>query len=268
MPDPTVTTPPSLPPLADLLEDQVVGLESALLDVRRDVEGVVHEARVALRRLRSSLTVYSLLLVAEVAEPLRSELSWLARRLGPARDAQVMFIRIGEAVAEVEQDEADAAEVLQHFETAQDEAFATAREALDSERFVALVGRLDVARLRGLVATDAPAGYAADRMLTRLVRDLQTAEGATDEHLHDLRKAVKRARYVRGEEDDVDGALKKLQGVLGEHQDSVVARERLAELPDSALVRRLIEREATLAAESEARVGKAVRKLSKAVSRP
>jgi len=252
-------------PLAELLEEQIVGVQAVLLDLEDDPEGVVHDARVALRMLRSTLTLYASVLVSDAAKPLRRELSWLAGELGPARDAQVMLERMRNSVSQAGQGNPGADELLAHFEQESARAFDAARAALDSDRFAALVLRLDVARLRSLVVSDkAPADLAA-RDLGRLMRDLNTSGGASDEHLHDLRKAVKRARYVRGRHDDVDAALKRVQSVLGEHQDSVVARQRLRELPSSELIDRIVEREEGAAAESEDQLAKAVRKLRKSL---
>jgi CHAD domain-containing protein len=252
-------------PLAELLEDQVVALEAALVELKSDPEGLVHDARVALRKLRSTLRLYAPMLVQEAAKPLRRELSWLAGELGPARDAQVMLARMRGAVSQAGQEEPGGDELLAHFEQTSDRAFDAARVVLASDRLAALVLRLDLARLRTLVASDdAPADLAA-RDLDRLLRDLDTSGGASDEHLHDLRKAVKRARYVRAAHDDVDTALKKVQAVLGEHQDSVVARQRLAELPASALIDSIVQQEEVVSAESERHLAKAVRKLHKAL---
>jgi CHAD domain-containing protein len=274
LPDsPAATSYAGLPPtsLAELIEAQVVGVESAIRQLTTDPEGMVHDARVALRTLRSSLSTYSSMLEPEAAKPLRRELSWLAGELGPARDAQVMLARMKQAVSPADVEDPAVAGLLAHFEGEEARAFDTAREAVASDRFEALVARLDVARLRSLVTTEETTAETrsgiAGRHLSRLLRDLEAVAGATDERLHDLRKAVKRARYVRGTHDDVDSALKRLQGVLGEHQDSVVARERLGDLPASDLVATLVSREEAIASDSEAHLGKAVRKLRKVLDR-
>jgi CHAD domain-containing protein len=71
-----------------------------------------------------------------------------------------------------------------------------------------------------------------------------------DEELHAVRIRVKRARYAAELEGDKPyvSAAKRLQDVLGEHQDAVVAIEKLRSLagrmPDAAVAAgRLIERE-------------------------
>ena len=78
--------------------------------------------------------------------------------------------------------------------------------------------------------------------------------------LHDLRKRGKRARYayeLAGASTVVKRA-KALQDVLGEHQDSTVAEDRLRTLsrdapPDQALAAgRLVERERELRAQARA----------------
>jgi inorganic triphosphatase YgiF len=57
------------------------------------LEGVdpeyLHQMRVALRRLRSALSVFAPLFPAEAVAPMAAELKWLATALGPARDWDV-----------------------------------------------------------------------------------------------------------------------------------------------------------------------------------
>ena len=128
------------------------------------------------------------------------------------------------------------------------------RAALDSERYFALLEALE-----GPVATiaDEPSleeiHAAEHRRLRKAVRAL--GPDSPDEDLHAARIKVKRARYAA----ELSGgqayvkAAKTLQDVLGEHQDAVVAAERLralaARLPDAAVAAgRLLERERARAA--------------------
>ena len=92
-----------------------------------------------------------------------------------------------------------------------------------------------------------------------------------DEELHKVRKVGKRARYaaeLAGRKNFVKRA-KKLQDVLGEHQDAVVAAGRLRELaaeagPGQALAAgRLVEREEERRADARAAWPKAWKKLRK-----
>ena len=132
--------------------------------------------------------------------------------------------------------------------------------ALDSDRYFALLDTLEQ-----------PAATIADT--PTLERDPRCGAQASqegrpdprrrvaDEELHAVRIHVKRARYAA----ELAGAgayvkaAKALQDVLGEHQDAVVAAERLRDLatrmPDTALAAgRLVERERARAARRARRV--------------
>ncbi len=107
--------------------------------------------------------------------------------------------------------------------------------------------------------------------MRKAVRKLP-AEPADDE-LHSVRKKGKRARYaaeLAGRKKLVQRA-KKLQDVLGEHQDAVVAAGRLRELaagasPEQALVAgRLVEREEERRTEARGAWPKAWKKLRKTI---
>jgi CHAD domain-containing protein len=62
--------------------------------VRLGLDDSIHQARVALRKLRSDLATFRPLLDRERAQPLRGELSWLSGVLGAARDAEVLRERL------------------------------------------------------------------------------------------------------------------------------------------------------------------------------
>jgi CHAD domain-containing protein len=107
--------------------------------------------------------------------------------------------------------------------------------------------------------------------LGKAVRELP--DEPADEELHAVRKKGKRARYageLAGRKKSVKRA-KRLQDVLGEHQDAVVAAERLRELSaeapsEQALVAgRLIEREQARRAEARAAWTKAWKRLRKTI---
>jgi CHAD domain-containing protein len=78
-----------------------------------------------------------------------------------------------------------------------------------------------------------------DRLAARMDRALALPEGEErDRAMHDARKAAKRARYAAEVARPALGKaakrfgkrMKAVQSVLGDHQDSVVAREALREL--------------------------------------
>ena len=217
----------------------------------------LHQLRVATRRLRAFLRAGRPLVDEAWAESLRAELGWLGSALGPARDADVLVERMREEVAELGDDEEAAAPLLAELTANRGWVRAAAVEALSSEQYLRLLDRLDAVREPPLSGVSLPL---AKIWHTELKRTRKTFErlpaDPPDDGLHAARIRVKRARYAaelaapelgsRGERFVV--AAKQLQDVLGEHQDAVVAEERLrawaAESPAGGFVAgRLVERE-------------------------
>ncbi|MFC7276801.1 CHAD domain-containing protein [Paractinoplanes rhizophilus] len=201
----------------------------------------IHKMRVATRRLRSSLKTFKRSFPG--FEAVGPELKWLADLLGQVRDGQVQK---GKLLAGVERSGPDfaeaAARIREHLDRQVRDGQAALAEALESERYLALLDQVDsLAALTGSGEKD-PLGRARKR-LRKADRLLDTAlTDGSDAELHEARKAYKKARYaveVFAPAAGKDGkrlvnALTDLQDVLGAHQDSVVARELLRELgPDS-----------------------------------
>lgn len=125
-------------------------------------------------------------------------------------------------------------------------------EALDTDRYRRLLAALD-----DLLA-DPPLTAAARRRASKVLpgrvrkawKDVRAARRAAlgaapedaDAALHELRKAAKRARYAGEALEPAFGkdaarfaaAMEEVQDVLGEHQDSVVARRRILALTEEA----------------------------------
>jgi CHAD domain-containing protein len=70
---------------------QVINNEASL--IKGDPEGV-HQMRVGLRRLRAAMSLFAVLLRDPQTEAIKSELKWLARELGPAREFEVLVNRV------------------------------------------------------------------------------------------------------------------------------------------------------------------------------
>ncbi|GGW28362.1 CYTH and CHAD domain-containing protein [Streptomyces xantholiticus] len=220
--------------------------------VRRDLPDAVHQMRVATRRLRSALRTFRKVLDRDVTQPVIDELKWLAGELGVARDQEVLAERLHGMVDAVPVTLllGPVAARLRHWSVAgADEARRTAVAALDSDRYLALLDSLDALRadpplLRA--ASGAPGAVLAkavlkeyDRLAARADRALSLPAGKErDLAMHDARKAAKRARYAAEVARPALGKaakrfgkrMKAVQKVLGDHQDSVVAREALREL--------------------------------------
>ncbi|WP_067461919.1 CYTH and CHAD domain-containing protein [Actinomadura macra] len=217
--------------------------------VRLDRADAVHQMRVATRRTRSALQVYAAIIDRERTREVAAELKWLAAALGAARDREVLLERLLRRLDEVEGDLVHGpvrARVTQHLTEGLEEARLAAVAELNGSRYLALLDVLDA-----LIA-DPPftreAGRAADRVLPpllhqaqrRLERALRRIDRASDRDtaMHEARKAAKRARYAAEIAEPVLGRAakrqvaraKRLQEVLGDHQDGVVSRAVLLEI--------------------------------------
>jgi CHAD domain-containing protein len=214
----------------------------------------LHQLRVATRRFRTFLRMGRPLFEEGWADELRSDLGWLGAALGPVRDLDVLLARLrSEAAMLGAPDEDAAAVVLRALARERSTARRRLSRALGHERYVALLDRLDAAGSPP-VAADGPGGTPQQlwRREHARLRKVVAGLGADpeDAELHAVRIRVKRARYA-GELAGMDAYVrvaKRLQDVLGDHQDAVVAEGRLRALaathPDSAVAAgRLIERE-------------------------
>jgi CHAD domain-containing protein len=234
------------------LREQVRQVGAQDLPVRRDAPDAVHRMRVASRRLRSALVTFRPFVRADAARSLGGELTWLAGVLGAARDAEVMRDRVRAALAgedDVRETGQAAtivdAELVRVHRAAHDRVLAE----LDGERYRALRAALErlVTVPPWTERAAAPAGEAflplvarSYRRLRRIVDEAEdTPEGPErEELLHDARKAAKRARYAAESVSRVFGAdagafakaMSAVQEALGEHQDAVLARDRLRDL--------------------------------------
>jgi CHAD domain-containing protein len=249
-PDLTVTSPAGDALLAHIRE-QVAQVRTQDLPVRLDAPDAVHKMRVATRRLRSALTTFKALFAKDVIRPLRGELKWLAGELGAARDAEVMRERVRKAVETEGSGPSDPvaaaadAELGEAYRTAHDRVLAE----LDGERYHALLKSLDqlVTAPPWTKRATAKAGKTLPRLVGRsyaevrgIVQDADAkpAGAEREELLHDARKAAKRARYAGESVSRIFGqdavafaaAMEDVQEALGEHQDSVLTRERLRDL--------------------------------------
>jgi CHAD domain-containing protein len=200
----------------------------------------VHRARVATRRLRSQLRSFRTVLQAEWSDPLRDELRWLADQLGAVRDRQVMAARVRSRLAEVPASDRPMVGELARQLTAESEEV-RARLVLDmrSDRYINLLEKLiEASRTPALLPGAAqPGAQVVPQLVRRDWKKLRSAVRAlpdepADADLHRVRILAKRARYAAeaarpiGVQKSVAfaKAAAELQGVLGDHQDSVNAQ--------------------------------------------
>ena len=245
---PTPTAPAGNVLLASLGE-QISVICTQDPEIRQHTPGSVHAMRVATRRLRSVLATYESLVVPTVVRHLRTELGWLAAVLGGSRDEEVLQRRLAglldrEAPALLLGPVRD--RLTTRSETDADTAARTLVAALETHRYFRLLDALDA-----FVATPpftATAGQDARVVVPDLVakewkklrraarRAVKTVPGPErDLALHEVRKRAKRLRYAAETAHPlnpkraarVSRFAQKLQTVLGDQHDSVIARDRL-----------------------------------------
>jgi len=223
-----------------------------------DIEDL-HQLRVATRRLRAYLRAARPIVDREWAEELRAELGWLGAALGPARDLDVLVARLEEDVAGLDADEEAGRRLIEGLQRERMTARDAVVEALSSERYLALLDRLE-----GLAVDAVPPGRKDVSLRGLARRELRRTRRAAaslsaepaDAELHDLRIRAKRVRYALELAEHELGrkgarairAAKAVQDVLGEHQDSTVAEERVralaAAVPELGLAAgRIVDRE-------------------------
>ncbi len=199
----------------------------------------VHQARVATRRLRSTLRTFSRLLDPDWTGHLRDELKELADRLGAVRDADVLLERLERKLATLtEADQRVGRRLLRTLADERDAARARLLEAMGQASYATLLDHLVEAARAPAVLPEAagPAAAAVGDAVRRPWRKLrQTVEEAGpdpgDAELHQIRIRAKRVRYAAEAAAPVVGkpaaklakAAADLQTVLGDQHDAVVA---------------------------------------------
>jgi CHAD domain-containing protein len=206
----------------------------------------VHDSRVALRRMRSNLRTFRLLVDPAWGTSLRAELAWYADRLGETRDLHVLRDRITDAGENVLEDN-ELETILLIIDNSIESASAGVDDVRGGERHARLTKEI----LRA--CQDPPftpkAERAADEVMGPLLkRTWHDVRGAgrlarkkpSDDHLHKLRIRLKGLRYGAETVALVDGsparktarAVETLQIRLGDLHDVSVSRAWLATLAD------------------------------------
>ncbi|MDT0454003.1 CYTH and CHAD domain-containing protein [Streptomyces hesseae] len=249
----TAAGPPAKAPAGDhvlaFLRAQAEAVAALDPGARLGTEDAVHQMRVATRRLRSSFRSYGKVLDRRATDPLAQELKWLAAELGVDRDREVLAERLRERLDELPRAlvRGPVRARLRTWSTAGRRGSRRRLTAvLDSARYLTLLDRLD-ALLADPPLRDAAAGPPGAVLAKAMLRDygrlagrvehaLATAPGHDrDTALHDARKAAKRARYAAEAATPALGKeakrfaqqMKSVQTLLGDHQDSVMARGTL-----------------------------------------
>ena len=204
----------------------------------------VHQARVATRRLRSDLRTFDRFLDPGWAGDLSAELRWLGSELGAVRDLEVQRDRLRDHAQRLPPPEADAARrVVRRLDADRAAAKSDLLVLLKQPRYAQLRAQLRSAAAQPVFTTAArkPARTELDAVVRSRWKKVRAAARAlgdnpTDEALHAVRVRAKRCRYAAEACRPVFGkrarrlarAMARVQDVLGEHHDAVVASAWLA----------------------------------------
>lgn len=214
---------------------------------------LVHDIRVALRRLRSILRSFGSAFSVPEAGRLSDDAGWYARRLGPVRDLDVVQQRIAAAIADLEPDlvldRADQ-ELREQVRFRRGAALQDLQTAMHPQAYQDLLDQLRhwQHRPHWAAAADQPAtevrkpvkraGRRLNRRLARAAAAIADSAPDADELIHAARKAGKRHRYAVEAAAVVLGpkaeklirSRRALQDQLGGYQDSVLTAEFLRDL--------------------------------------
>jgi CHAD domain-containing protein len=243
----------------------------------------LHQLRVATRRIRAFLRVARSHVEAEWADETRRQLGELGRSLGPVRDLDVLLETLRPEVSGLDDAERPAAEkLLAQLQESRDRLHDELVQALDAPAYAEIVDRLLEPIHPAAEPPRRTLAKLAEREIRRLAKRVdRLGASPADEALHRLRIRVKRVRYtLELASPDADKrtermirAAKRLQDVLGEHQDAVVAEERIrtlaaeSEAGEAFVAGRLAERQAERRRQLRKRFPRAWRRLRRASRR-
>ncbi|MEM9682530.1 MAG: CYTH and CHAD domain-containing protein [Pseudomonadota bacterium] len=215
--------------------------------VGQDPEGI-HQARVANRRLRAAFKIFKRVLPQDRYESFATELRWLQKELGDARDLDVFLDEMLDPMIERLPRERLLKAFRKRVKEARLTAYARARRALEGRRY----GRLRLAFERWFA--DAPGPDADPRLgrnvrwfAKRSIRKVHAKIVAVGIDLHDVSDAELHAIRIKGKQlrycieffsglFDGDGprhhakALSRIQDCLGSLNDGVVAHTLIRKL--------------------------------------
>ncbi|MBI1260220.1 MAG: CHAD domain-containing protein [Rhizobiales bacterium] len=208
----------------------------------------LHQARVALRRMRSAFSVFGGVIGGDTAETLSSEAKWLGGTIGKARDLDVFMMDILGPVMEAHPDRRDLQKLRAEIEKMRGEAWKQASGVVASTRYTRFllqfgqyVAAMDWRPLtpRDILAPGSAHLFADDALDKRLSRVLRLGRDIADldiEDRHELRKRLKKLRYTlsffvtlygKGVTKSYLNDLGKLQDVFGALNDVAMAEHLL-----------------------------------------
>jgi inorganic triphosphatase YgiF len=223
---------------------------------RRDEESL-HQMRVALRRLRAAISLFSAVVSDDRIDTIKTELRWLAREFGPARDLDTLLIEVLKPLRKQHANEPGLVSVARMFARERLKSYRRADEAVQSARFRTLI--LDTAewvetgpwsisedslmRARREMPIEIHAAEQLSRRRKRIRRRGAKIGDLSPEQLHRLRIQVKKTRYAaeffssvyQGKKSaerckKILSSLRQLQNCLGGINDIMIHKALAADI--------------------------------------
>jgi triphosphatase len=223
----------------------------------------LHQLRVGLRRLRAATKAFAEITADPQQERIKTELKWVMKQIGPARDLDVLGTDVLEPLRQINTDDPDLAAAHRSYNEMRKQAHESAKRSIRSDRFlVDLAKWIEV----GNWTTDPALKEVRERKITEHAAELLTRwrkrfrkrgkklSDLSPQQRHSLRMRAKDLRYVieffaslfPGRENEKRreaalAALEKLQDTIGALND-LTARKGIMpkEIDRSAHARRQI----------------------------
>ncbi|HXL67197.1 MAG TPA: CYTH and CHAD domain-containing protein [Xanthobacteraceae bacterium] len=217
----------------------------------------LHQLRVAIRRLRTAISLFRDVVAGEETQAIAAELRWLREVTGPARDLDVFIDEVIAPIRDQHRQDKSINALYQHLRRRRLKSYAEAREALMSMRCRELVLRIAtwaevgqwrantdaLARARQRRPIEAHAAEQLRKLRRRIRKEGRALSGLDDAARHKLRVEVKKLRYAteffaslfatkraRKRRRAFTGALREFQEALGALNDVAVRKSLSAEI--------------------------------------
>jgi CHAD domain-containing protein len=209
----------------------------------------LHDARVAVRRLRSYLRTFLPILDPVWADALSERLGWLNERFAEARDLDVLVETLEQRAASPDGEGIVLpAGLLERLRGEREERHASVKAALRDPRYLTLLEEIVAAARQPQLNLRAhePARKSMRKLLAAVWKRAckpvrKYGQAPTDSQLHEIRIKTKHVRYAAECFEQLAGKRAKtlarhaehLQTVLGDQHDAVMAAACLREVPAS-----------------------------------
>jgi CHAD domain-containing protein len=197
----------------------------------------IHQARVALRRLRAAFSVFRSAVDNPEVRALSAEAKWLAGECGPARDLHVFLTESVTGVPPVVK-RVGARLAASHLERAR-AALGSARYEAFDQRLAAFAAEPASMDDKGALRLDEFGRHVLDTRHSKVVRRGRLLDKLSEEQLHRLRIGIKKLRYAATYLSPAFAspvakpyieATVRLQGALGALNDRATAARMLADI--------------------------------------